>query len=95
MNDRFIFYVEDSNLLTGGWGAYGLTATNTKFDNFVIEELYPPVDSGGLIASWTSGASIVKIAFDEVTYPEGSIPSPKNAPIYLTTPFKAQSGKTL
>jgi hypothetical protein len=49
----------------------------------------------GMIVSWDSGGSAVKIGFDKVVFPEGSIPSPKNAPVFIVTPFKAQASKAI
>ena len=49
----------------------------------------------GIVVSWSQGGSVVKIGLDKVVFPEGSIPSPKNAPVFITTPFKAESAKTI
>jgi len=49
----------------------------------------------GMIVSWDQSGSSVKIGFDKVVFPEGSIPSPKNAPVFIVTPFRAQTIKTI
>ena len=56
-------------------------------DNHV--ELY------GMIVTLNQGGSAVKIGLDKVTFPEGSIHSPKNAPVFIVTPFKARTVKTI
>jgi hypothetical protein len=48
----------------------------------------------GMVVSWNQGGSAVKIGFEKVVFPEGSIPSPKDAPVFVVTSFRAQSAKT-
>jgi len=51
------------------------------------------LDGYGIIVSWDDGAGhIRKIGFDNVTFPSGSLPTPKNEPVFVETPFKAESG---
>jgi len=49
----------------------------------------------GMIVEWDSGGQKVRVALDKVVFPEISIPSPKDAPVYLTMPFKAQTVKVI
>jgi len=53
------------------------------------------VEKYGMIVTWNSGGSIVKIGIDQIVFPEGSIPSPKSAPVFIVTPFKAMTIKTI
>jgi hypothetical protein len=53
------------------------------------------VEPFGIIVVWNQGGSIVKVGLDNVRFPEGSIPSPKNAPVFIVTPFRAQTAKTI
>jgi hypothetical protein len=53
------------------------------------------VEPFGIIVTWTQDGLAVKIGLDKVVFPEGSIASPKNAPVFITTPFKAQTVKTI
>ena len=65
---------------------YGRT---TYFDDFKIKAI--EADENGIIATWNQAGSAVKIGLDGVIFPEGSIPAPKNEPVYIVTPFKARS----
>ena len=49
----------------------------------------------GIIVSWSQSGSTVKIGLNNVVFPEGSIPSPKNSPVFIVTPFKARQIKTI
>ena len=49
----------------------------------------------GIIVSWNRGGSTVKLGLNGVVFPEGSLPAPKNEPVYIVTPFKAQSIKVI
>jgi uncharacterized protein YnzC (UPF0291/DUF896 family) len=53
------------------------------------------VESFGIIVTWSSGGSTVKVGLNQVRFPEGSIPSPKNAPVFIVTPFRAMTAKTI
>jgi len=48
-----------------------------------------------LIVSWDQAGQAVKIGLAGVVFPEGSIPSPKNRPVFIVTPFKARQVKTI
>jgi len=49
----------------------------------------------GIIVSWSQSSSTVKIGLNNAVFPEGSLPAPKNEPVYIVTPFKAQSIKVI
>jgi len=53
------------------------------------------VEPFGIIVTWSQGGSAVKLGLDKVRFPEGSIPSPKSAPVFIVTPFKAMTAKTI
>lgn len=53
------------------------------------------VEPFGIIVTWIQGGSAVKVGLDKARFPEGSIPSPKNAPVFTVTPFKAMTAKTI
>jgi len=100
-DDAFKCFFEDSLVIdttdssisqNGDIGFYvNNVYTNGKFDDLTIR--IPPLRSGeyGMIVSWSQGGQIVKVGLDGVMFPEGSIPVPKNEPVYITTPFKARS----
>jgi len=96
-NSNLIFIVTDNSLTSPGKIGFYLNNVYTQgnFDEFKLKS--PPLRgiNYGLIVSWDQGGSAVKVGLDGVVFPEGSIPSPKNAPVFITTPFKAQSAKTI
>jgi len=49
----------------------------------------------GIIVSWSQSGSTVKIGLDKAIFPEGSLPASKNEPVYIVTPFKAQTVKVI
>ena len=49
----------------------------------------------GVIVAWNQGGSAVKVGLDKVTFPEGSISSPKNSPVFIVTPFRAMTAKLI
>ncbi len=89
-----IYSVVDSDplLIEGRPGFYAYYAMNDRYDDFQVWSEISP-DEYGLILNYTRGASTVKIALDGVVFPEGSIPSPKNAPVFITSRFRARKIK--
>ena len=56
----------------------------------------PPIPSEhGIIISWDQAGQAVKLGLNGVVFPEGSLPAPKNEPVYIVTPFKAKSIKVI
>jgi len=53
------------------------------------------VEPFGIIVTWNQGGLTVKVGLDGVRFPEGSIPSPKSNPVFIVTPFKAMTAKTI
>lgn len=90
-----IFSVRDPepHLFNGQPGFANLQAAGYWDDFQVCQEV--GMAEYGMIVSWSQGGSAVKIGLDKVVFPEGSIPSPKNAPVFITTPFKAMTAKTI
>jgi len=75
-----------------GFFAYAGTAV---FDDLNIKNAIP-FDDYGLIVTFDDGSgNIVRVGFDKVTFPESSIPSPKNNPVFIVTPFKAMTAKLI
>ena len=68
-------------------------ARTTYFDNLKIKAI--EADEHGIIVSWSQSGQTVKVGLDGVVFPEGSIPSPKNNPVFIVTPFKARQIKTI
>jgi len=66
----------------------------TYFDDLKIKAIEAD-DENGIIATWSQAGSAVKIGLDGVIFPEGSLPIPKNEPVYIVTPFKARSIKVI
>ncbi len=93
---KYLFSATNSLYLTGLIGLQLLSGT-TYYDDARLQPLdaADPNGNGGLIVSWDQGGSVVKMGLDGVVFPEASIPSPKNAPVFITTPFRAQSAKTI
>jgi len=91
-----VFTVIDSNplLISGMPGFYAYFGQNHRFDNFEIWKETSPHEYG-MIVKWDQGGSIVRVGLDKVVFLEGSVPSPKNRPTFIVTPFKAQTVKTI
>ena len=53
------------------------------------------VEPFGLVVVWSQGGSTVKLGLNFVRFPEGSVPSPKNAPVFIVTPFRAMTAQTI
>ena len=66
-------------------------ARTTYFDWTEMKEVEPD-DDYGMIITWDDGSQVRKIGFDELIFPSGSLPVPKNEPQFVETPFQAQSG---
>ncbi len=49
----------------------------------------------GIIVEFDDGGNAVKIGLDKVVFPEGSLPSPKGSPVFIVTPFRAMTIKTI
>jgi len=64
------------------------------FDDVKISSIYGKADYG-MIISWTQNSSVVKVGLNNVVFPEGSIPSPKNEPVFIVMPFEARTIKTI
>ena len=71
-----------------GWYA------NVLYDDFVLESPISFGTEGGLIATYNKAGSVVKLGFDKVVF-DKSVQSTKNGVAFLTTPFKAKSGKMM
>ncbi|OYT49436.1 hypothetical protein B6U79_01740 [Candidatus Bathyarchaeota archaeon ex4484_231] len=65
-----------------------------SYDEFQVWEETGPAEYG-MIVEFDRGGSKVRIGLDRVVFPEGSIPSPKNRPVFIVTPFRAQTVKTI
>ena len=79
---------------------YSCEQTSGPYDCWVFEiEAYTKEasieDDYGVIVTWSQAGQTVKIGLDGVVFPEGSIPSPKNAPVFMVTPFKARRIKLI
>jgi len=73
---------------------YGALVAAGKYDNVFLKSITR--GDYGVIVVWDDGAGhIRKIGFDGVTFPSGSLPSPKNEPVFVETPFEAKSGKVI
>jgi len=96
VNNGTVFNMDDSDplLISGMPGFYGYFNQNERWDDFQVWTETSPREYG-MIVSWNQGGSAVKIGMDKVVFPEGSIPSPKNQPVFIVTPFKAQTIKTI
>jgi len=95
VNDgAYEFSVVDSAplLAKGRPGMYAYLANTKRYDDFQIWNEVSP-DEYGLIVNYTRGGSTVKLGIDGVVFPAGSIPSPKNAPVYITSSFRARKIK--
>jgi len=73
---------------------YGSTPSADRMDDFQVWIETTPHEYG-MIAKWDKAGSVVKVGLDRVVFPEGSIPSPKNRPVFIVTPFKAVTAKTI
>lgn len=96
VNEEEYFQVVDDNPLSingrpGFLAYYGL---NDRFDEFQVWIETSPHEYG-MIVKWDQTGSAVKIGLDRVLFPEGSIPSPKNQPVFIVTPFRAVTAKTI
>jgi len=77
-------------------GKIGFFANGLAFaDNLIYNSLSGAELGYGIIVSWSRNDQTVKLGLDGVVFPEGSIPAPKNEPIYIITPFKARSIKVI
>jgi len=88
------FSVVDSSplLAKGRPGMYTYVASTKRYDDFQVwSEAFPA--EYGLIVNYTRGGSTVKLGIDGVVFPAGSIPSPKNAPVFITSSFRARKIK--
>jgi len=97
LNGSLIFVATDSSFTSSGDVGFYINNVTSVADFDELKLQSPPLRGReyGLIITWDSGGSTVKIGLDKVVFPEGSIPSPKNAPVFITTPFKAESAKTI
>ena len=98
LDGTLIFNVTDSTytrgspaLLASGYGighhAYA------DFDDVRIVELNSTEHA--VEVAWDKAGSTVKVGLDGAVFPEGSIPVPKNEPVYIVSPFKARSIKVI
>ena len=88
--------VEDSEFPSAGpISLYLDNYADVYFDD--LEIVSPPNRLGeyGMIITWDQAGQAVKVGLDGVVFPEGSIPSPKNSPVFTVTPFKARRIKTI
>ena len=95
VNDgAYEFSVVDSEplLAKGRPGMYAYLANTKRYDDFQIWNEVSP-DEYGLIVNYARGGSSVTLGIDGVVFPAGSIPSPKNAPVYITSSFRARKIK--
>jgi len=95
VNDgAYEFSVVDSAplLAKGRPGMYAYLANTKRYDDFQIWSEVSP-NEYGLILNYTREGSAVKLGIDGVVFPAGSIPSPKNAPVLITSSFRARKIK--
>jgi len=88
-----IFDLRDYSDLGEGELRLGIYSRTTYFDDFELK--LPIGEEHGIIISYSQGGSTVKIGLDGVVFPEGSIPSPKNRPVFIVTPFRARQIKLI
>jgi len=96
VSDIGVFSVIDRDpvLTEGMLGFHAAYSQNSRFDNFQVWK-QTVLGEYGMIVSWNQAGQAVKIGLDGVIFPEGSIPAPKNEPVYIVTPFKAQTVKVI
>ena len=94
LDDRFLFAADHSAYTDGRLSLYAY-ACKAWFDDAVMRPLNAPTGEAGIIISWDQSGQTVKVGLDGVVFPEGSIPSPKNSPVFIVTPFKARQIKLI
>ena len=96
-NGKYVFEAEDDAHQNGGSIGFCSEAAYGGFEVDDLKIVSPPNRLGeyGVIITWDQAGQTVKIGLDGVVFPEGSIPSPKNAPVFTVTPFKARQIKTI
>lgn len=71
---------------------YAASHPYAYYDDVKIQSVSKDADFG-LIVTWDDGqGNVRKIGLDGVKFPSGSLPSPKNEPVFVETPFQAKSG---
>lgn len=81
----------DAILDTGQCGFFAYDGTGDRFDNMEVWiETFPA--EYGILVKWDDGSQVRKIGFNKAVFPNGSLPTPKNEPVYVETPFIAESG---
>ena len=97
LDGDLIIEASDDALPDPGQVGLGITDAyaSANFDDVYVSS--PPLRSGecGVIITYDQAGESVKIGLDGVIFSEGSIPSPKNEPVYIVTPFKARSIKLI
>jgi len=93
-DDTLIFNILDKSSTTSKEVKLTTYGQAGYFDWIEIKEP-KPAEPYGIIVSWTSNGSTVKLGLNDVVFPEGSIPSPKDAPVFIVTPFEARTIKTM
>jgi len=97
LNGEVMLEATDTSFLNSGRIGFGINNTyaTALFDDLRIESPYLRGDEYGIIVSWEQAGQAIKIGLDGAVFPEGSIPAPKNEPVYVVTPFKAKSIKLI
>ena len=93
---KYVFSTSDSTFSTGRICLW-LWNSTSYFDDIKIHDpsCSDSNQTAGLIIIYDQNGQAVKIGLDGVIFPEGSLPVPKNEPVYIVTPFKAQSIKVI
>ena len=84
----------DPLLSEGSVGFYTYFGQNGRYDDFQVWKLTGPAEYG-MIVTFDHDGSTIKLGLNGVVFPEGSLPAPKNEPVYIVTPFKARSIKVI
>jgi len=93
LNNVKLLDVEDTEKRAPNPGQFSVEGINSRIyaDNLEIRDTQVEGDYG-LIVSWDDGQGHVrKIGLDGVTFPSGSLPTPKNEPVFVETPFQAKN----
>jgi len=95
LDGKYLFATDHSAYTSGKLGVHAY-ACKAWWDDATAIPLNAPRGEGGMIIKFDDGSgNVVKVGLDGVVFPEGSLPAPKNEPVYVVTPFKAQSIKVI
>ena len=85
---------DDPLLYRGSAGFYAYFGQNGRYDDFQVWKETGPAEYG-MIVTFDHDGSTIKLGLNGVVFPEGSLPAPKNEPVYIITPFKAKRIKVI